>query len=44
MKKCCYPDCKAAATSTGALVPLCIHHHKSKEDETDNYTTKGAQL
>lgn len=43
MKKRCYPDCKEV-TSTGALEPLCVHHHKSIEVETDSYTTKGAQL
>ena len=40
MKKCCYPNCKDDATSTWALVPLCIHHHKSIEDETDRYYTE----
>ena len=40
MKKCCYPNCKEDATSTWALVPLCIHHHKSIEDETNRYYTE----
>lgn len=34
---CCYPGCDQEATSTWALVPLCIHHHKSIEEETDKY-------
>ncbi|WP_273128988.1 hypothetical protein [Bacillus weihaiensis] len=44
MKKCCYPDCKKTATSTWAVVPLCIGHHKSIEKELDSITTKGARL
>jgi hypothetical protein len=35
--KCCYPNCNQDASSTWALVPLCIHHHKSIEEETDKY-------
>ena len=35
--KCCYPNCNQDASSTWALVPLCVHHHKSIEEETDKY-------
>lgn len=35
--KCCYPNCHQDANSTWALVPLCVYHHKSIEEETDKY-------
>ncbi|MBZ9537057.1 hypothetical protein KGR20_23135 [Cytobacillus oceanisediminis] len=35
--KCCYPNCNQDASSTWALVPLCVHHHKSIEEETGKY-------
>lgn len=37
MGDCQYPDCKAAATETWALVPLCEHHREAVRAETAQY-------
>lgn len=37
MGDCQYPDCKAAATRTWALVPLCQDHQSAIKAETLRY-------
>ncbi|MNI91177.1 hypothetical protein D3C73_1488000 [compost metagenome] len=40
MGDCMYPDCKAVATETWALVPVCQDHHGEIEKETKHYYQK----
>ncbi|OKP97741.1 hypothetical protein [Paenibacillus sp. P46E] len=37
MGDCRYPDCKAAALQTWALVPLCAEHRELIREETERY-------
>lgn len=44
MGDCMYPRCKAAASQTWALVPLCQGHREEISSETETYYSKPSMI